>query len=179
MVDTPDSIDDLLAQFPDNSTGSITPQNMRNFIETLRPRHGSFYFTTPVETVISVAATPTKALGTTTAVNLTGGFTMPANNRLLYTGVVDVHAHIASSMTLTTAGSNKIVGSTIAKNGTALAHSLCHRKVGTGTDEGAIAIHADAMLTNGDYLEIFLENETDTTNLTIEHGYLFVMGMVT
>ena len=49
--------------------------------------------------------------------------------------------------------------------------------IATGSDVGAIAAHADYMLTNGDYIEMFVTNETDTTAITIDNAYFFVMAM--
>lgn len=178
MVDTAKSITDLLASFPDNTTGLCTPQNLRDFVESFRPKYGSYYFTTPIETVIATVSTPVKALGTTTAVNLAGGFSMSTDNRLLYSGSVDVHAHIACSLSFTAAANNKKIGVMLAKNGAVIPHSLVYSTIGTGTYEGSTALHADVMLTSTDYLEIWIENSTDSVNATIQHGYLFALGMV-
>ena len=70
---------------------------------------GSFVFTSPVETPLA-AATPAKALGTTAAGPL-GDFTMPLNNRLLYTGLTTraFQINMALSAQKTTGGATDAI----------------------------------------------------------------------
>lgn len=177
MADTARTKAALAALLADNVTEQISPQDIRDFLETMHPSFGSLYVSTAAETTVSVAGTYVKAAGTTTSVNL-HRVTMPANNRLTYTGTPDIHAHIACSLSMTSINNNVTVGVGLAKNGTVLEHSKLNRRVGTGTDVGSTALHADAMMSTNDYLEIFISNETNTGNLQIEYGYLFFLGMM-
>ena len=178
MVDTARTKTALAAILADNTAGEISPQDVRDFLETMHPSFGSLHFSTAAETSIATQSVYVKAAGTTTSVNL-HRVTMPADNRLTYTGTPTIHAHIACSLSMTAAGNNKLIGLGIAKNGTVLTHSIVQRQVGTGADVGSTALHADVSLATNDYLELWVSNETDTVNLTIELGYLFFLAMMT
>ena len=92
-------------------------------------------------------------------------------------------SHIAASVSFTVGANNKLISLRIVKNGTPAAAdavaSTQDRKVGTGADVGSTAVHADMMLTNGDYIELWVTNETDTTSVTVEHLYLFGLAIRT
>jgi hypothetical protein len=169
---------ELQTLFADNTAGAISPQDLRDFLDSVTPKYGSLYYSTPAATTIAVAGTYYKAAGTTTALNL-NEFTMPANNRLTYTGTTDVHLHIAYSLSCTCSGNTQVLGFSLAKNGTNIAESKLTRKVGTGSDVGAVALHWDLTVSTNDYIELFVTNETSTATITIEQGYLFAMTMIT
>lgn len=177
MADTQRTKSALATLFADNSNGDISAQDLRDFLESAHFSFGSFYISSSAATTPAGAGTYLKALGTTTSVSL-HRFTMPANNRLTYTGTPDVHAHIAVSVSMTTAANNKVIGIGVAKNGTMLEHSKLQRKVSTAGDIGSTALHADASLSTNDYLEIWIANITDTTDVTLDLGYCFAMGML-
>ena len=179
MVDTPRSLSQLLTSlFVDSQpAGSITPQDMRDLIVSLRAPFGGLYISAPAATTIATPGTMVKAAGTSLATSLRE-MTMPENNRLTYTGVPDRHFHIVASASMTGMGTNDNISVAIAKNDTVLDHSKLTRFVGTGSDQGSVAGHADAILATNDYLEIFLTNEDAAANVTLEQGYLFAMGMI-
>ena len=176
MADTERTLAAMLVLGADNTTGDISPQDYRDGLVSVSPSFGSMYFSTPAATTPAGAGTYLKALGTTTSVNL-GGFTMPASNKLLYTGTPDIHVHCACSISMTCASTNKILGFKIAKNGSVFDHSEVHRKVATGSDIGSTALHSDFAMSTNDYVELFLANITDTNTVTIEFGYVFCLGM--
>ena len=71
----------------------------------------------------------------------------------------------------------------IVKNGDyteadAVASEVDH-KTGTGTDIVSTAIHYDTMMSTNDYLEVWVRNETSATTVTLNHMYLFALGMIT
>lgn len=176
MAETQRSLSALLTLLADNTSGDISPEDLRDVVETVRPRFGGLYLTSASATVIGSSGTMVKAAGTTTSTVL-NDFTMPTDNRLQYNGVADVHAHIAASCSFTSSVSNTVAALGILKNGTLLPSSRIERKLGTGSDVGAVALHTDAMLTNGDYLELAVELVTATGNVTVSLGYLFAMTM--
>ena len=130
--------------------------------------HGGMYVSTAVETVISVQSTPTKALGTTTVSAYLEDFEMSANNRLTYLGRQTSHFHVAVALSMTSAANIQVTSMTIGKNGTSLPETEIQRKIGTGTDVGAVAVVGLVELAKDDYLEMFVANETSTGNLTVE-----------
>ena len=63
------------------------------------------------------------------------------------------------------------------KNVTTPLPAQVKRKVGTGADLGAASVHADAVLSENDYVELKVANTTSISNITLENAYCFVMGM--
>lgn len=181
MADTRRSLTALQALLADNNTGAISPQDVRDLLVSAAPPYGSIYLSSSSETSIGGIGTWTKAAGTTTSTNLKE-FTMPASNRLTYTGTPDVHVHVAVSVSMTSASNNQTVGLRIGKNGSAAGTdavaSEVRRFVSTGADIGSTAIHFDTMMSTNDYLELFVANHTSTGNLTIGYMYFFALGML-
>ncbi len=127
---------------------------------------GNFYISTPAVTSFSAINTPTKVLGTTTSSDLFR-VALPANNRLTYTGTKTKRFLVICSLSLTASANNKIFSLYIAKNGVILPESKQSRKLATGTDQGAMALSCVAELTTNDYLEVWVENNTDNTSMTV------------
>ena len=176
MVDTARTLSELQTLLADNTVGGISPQDLRDFLVSMKPPYGSFYRNAASATTVSVAGTYYKAAGTTTAGSLYL-MDMPADNRLRYTGTPTMHFHVAVSTSFTTAGSNETIGLKVAKNGTVIDSSVCRRRVTSGSDIGSTAVHIDASLATNDYLELFVTNETNTSTVTIDEVYFFALGM--
>ena len=105
MADTARTKTALAALFADNSTGNISPQDLRDFLETMHPAFASMYVSAAAETTIS-DANWTKAAGTTTDVSLhrfDGKTALSVDNRLKYTGSPDIHIHGVVSFSSTIA----------------------------------------------------------------------------
>lgn len=118
-------------------------------------------------TVISAVNTPTKVLGTTTANAINQKFTH-SNNRATYSGelVKDFQVTAVASLFGST---NRVIGMYVAKNGTVISDSEMYATTsGTGRAE-SITVQTITELVNGDYLEIWIENSTDATNVTVEY----------
>lgn len=141
---------------------------------------GEMYITASAETTIDAQNTPKLAAGTYAAgPDLTAkGWTVSAAGRLTYTGTENIFAHIAASFSMTAAGNNKLLSVYVAKNGTVLTASRMRRLVGTGADEGTGAVHAACDMVTDDYLEFYVENNTDAVNMTLTLGNMFAMGMM-
>lgn len=109
---------------------------------------------------------------------------MPASNRLRYIGADSRHMHIAVSIMMTAATNNQITRWRVAHyddSGTSLTTNVAsevQRKVGTATDIGSTALHADLMMDQNDYLELHVANGTGTSNITCDLMYLFALGML-
>lgn len=177
MAETQRTLADLISRLADNATGDVSPEDVRDIVETIRPRFGGLFITSAAPTLPSGVGVMTKASGTTTATNL-HGFTMPASNRLQYNGTVAVHGHIALSVSmLSPSANNQYVRIGIAKNGVVEASSILERKIANAADVGATALHTDVVMNPGDYLEIFLANDTSTNTIQLAYGYLFCMTM--
>lgn len=181
MSDTSRSLSAILALFADNSTGNISAQDLRDFVVSIFPGEGSMYVTSSAATTISVATTYYKAAGTTTAITTTN-FDMPANNRIRYTGASDIQATVTATISMTCASSNQVVGFKLYKyddsagSGAVVDSSIVRRKVGTGSDIGALAISGDVSLSTNDYLELHVTNETSTGSVMVDQMYFAARG---
>ena len=178
MADAPRTIADLIANlFQDGqANGSISEQDMRDLILTFVPSIGGIYFSTPVETVIATVSTKVLALGATTLISLAHDIDMPTNNRIRYTGPNPRHFSVDVALSTTAAGNNKLIEYQLCKNGVLLPETLMKRTHGTGSQHGALAITTNLHMENGDYLELWVSNESDNTNLTIENGTINLSG---
>jgi len=177
MVQTQRSVTALYAVLPDNTAGDISPEDVRDIVETLRNGHGELSTDTPAETSIAVAGTYVKAAGTTTLSPFNHNWTMPQDNRLTYGGTADRVVHLALSVSFTSAGNNKNIRMRIAKNGVTVASSEVQRFVATGADVGSTALHHFDNVTPTDFFELWVTNMTDTVNLTVEQFNMFIMDM--
>jgi hypothetical protein len=127
---------------------------------------GNCYIATPVATAFTAANTPTKILGTTTATNLFR-VTSPTSNRLTYTGR-KVQSFLVTCALSFTGGNNTNYSFYVSKNGVKLPESEMFTKMNSNGDEQACPITCTVSLNPGDYLEVWAENNTNTTSMTVE-----------
>jgi hypothetical protein len=181
MVDTQRSLSSLLSVLADNTTEQISPQDIRDVVETLRNGHGEIYVSSSAPTSIATSDSFVKASGTTTLSSNSHNWTMPTDNRLTYGGTADRVVHIACSLSMTAASNQKLIRVAIAKTGAVLTGSEVQRFVSTGADVGSTALHAFTDVSAGDYIEVFVANGTSGGDLdcTVTHMNLFVMDMAT
>ncbi|MGQ3015336.1 MAG: hypothetical protein ACT6QS_16605 [Flavobacteriales bacterium] len=128
---------------------------------------GNFYISAPGSTTFAAINTPVKIIGTTTAANLFR-MTMPANNRLTYTGTKTRRFQVICSLSITAASNNKVFSFFLARNGTTLAESRQFLRLGTGADRGSVTLSCTVQLAANDYVEVWAANNTDTTPLSVE-----------
>lgn len=153
---------DLFAQI---DTGTVSP---------LIPKFGSLsMINNLVKTSILAQNTPAKIAGST-SVNATRQFSMPANNRLQYDGTSTAWALILIQTSWASDVANKTQGPVVAVNGTPLASSANNEDASNVFRQatGAMAIFR---LSPGDYVEAFVENLTDGTDVTVRNLQLIVI----
>lgn len=141
---------------------------------------GELYADTNVTaTVISVTQTWTKAVfGSTTAGRLVS-FTHTTPNRLVCTSTMARVYHIGATITLSPASNLDInwhLG--IFKNGTLVPGSVTGVHSITSGHEYSTAIHCMAQMTNTDYIEIYVLNNTSPSivDCTVSCANLFAIG---
>ncbi len=125
--------------------------------------YGGFYVSSAAATGNITAATYVLLGGTTTAFAL-NHFTHATPNRLTYTGTSTKVFDVVCSISFTSSQSNEIARFRVAKNGTADPNSEVGRKLGTGTDLGALALVHEISLATNDYIEIFATLDVSTTD---------------
>ena len=145
---------------------------------------GGFYFTTTSVTTINSSGVYVKAAGTTTITNQSSDVDdNSVSNRMRYTGTSMRHFHVVAQASVDlTLGTNQDIGIQVwryddsAAAGALLAHSEAHTTI-PGTSVVQITTHADAMLDTDDYLELHVANHTNSNNVMVQYGYMFMMGM--
>jgi hypothetical protein len=116
-------------------------------------------------TVIASSGVAYKILGTTTSQSITQKFTN-TNNRATFTGAIS-RAFKVSCVLSCTSGNNNQIGCYIAKNGTVAGETEMYITTnGAGRAEAA-KVQGVFELNTNDYLEIFVENSTASTNITV------------
>lgn len=182
MADTARTIAAMASLLADNSSGAISAQDIRDLMETLHPGHGELYVSSASATSFSDSTTYVPAAGTWTLSS--GGHNWDesaGNGKLTYTGTPNRVCHIASSFSIISSANSQVIYTAIAKNGSNITPSIVSRKIGTGADVGAVALHATTTVSTGDYLTVQLRNSswTSAQTVTLNEGNLFVMSMPT
>ncbi len=128
---------------------------------------GNYYMTNNATvTPIASAGVEYKIEGTTTPKAINQKFTH-TNNRLTYTGGLDREFQISATVSFTS-GNNKVIGLYINKNGTIISDSEMYATTsGSGRAE-SIHVQTVLPLTANDYIELWIENDTDATDVTVE-----------
>lgn len=186
MADTKRSLSQLLTQlFQDGQSEGISAQDIRDLVVSLQPAHADCYVTTPAASVVTVAGTYVKGAGTTTFHDDSLGFDAGGeSNRLRYTGMIECHACIRGSVSLTCNQNNRIIGLKIyhydasAGTGSVLAKGNIRQAIGTGSDVISMPIDSDVHLDTNDYIEIWVTDETGASSVTLNQMYLSATGVL-
>lgn len=123
------------------------------------------------ETVIAAASTPVKVAGTWT-LQRESKITCDTTGRCTLDSERDVAVPIDTSLSIDVAsGSNKSINLYLAKNGTVITDSKKNVKISAGSPVSAAILWQDNLSEN-DYIETFVENDTDTVNVIVTNGSL-------
>ena len=186
MVDTSRTVSDLVTNlFQDGqSAGAITPQDMRDLIESMQTKQGSIYVSTPSSTSIAGAGTFVEGAGTFTlsTAPTASEFDMNTNVRLRYTGTPTVNCLFMASVSLEidTAVIDKELALQLHKNGTIITGSTVYGfSPATTVNSVNLTTFAYASMATNDYVSIFVANIDSTDNFTIRKGNLFGHSLVT
>lgn len=125
------------------------------------------------ETVISFASTPVKVLGTWVA-ERQSQFTVDTTGRITYVGERPLTVPIDVVTTINSAGgTNKDIEIYVALNGSVIPNSGKTNRVGQN-DPKSTTVMWQLTLNQNDFLEVFVENDTDTVNLVVSDAILRV-----
>tara|TARA_R110002167_G_scaffold93122_2_gene249817 strand:+ start:15493 stop:16716 length:1224 start_codon:yes stop_codon:yes gene_type:complete len=149
-------------QFDDNKSRFVANTGVINSAS-----FGSYTITgSSTETVIALADTPVKVLGTSVNSAITQRFTH-SDNRMTYVGAIQRDFSVACAVSATS-GNNKTLGLLVAKNGVVVAETESITTTsGNGRAEG-VSVQGVLEMTTDDYIEIWVQNTTDAANVTIE-----------
>jgi hypothetical protein len=118
-----------------------------------------------VTDVISTAV-PLKVAGTTTGSAITQKFSL-TNNRATYTGGITRDFKITAVASLTASAQSLQIGFYVAKNGAVLNESEMYITTNASARAESVAIQTITELVPNDYVEIFVENDTNNTDVTV------------
>jgi hypothetical protein len=117
------------------------------------------------ETVIAIAGTPVKMVGTWTDEGSSRFTVTPVGGRMTYNDERPSRLPISATLSVATAtGGTKQVSACVAINGTAIAASKIETTA-SSSQAGTITIFWQHEFQTNDYAEVWLSNETDTVNV--------------
>lgn len=170
MVDTIRTPAQILALFADNTTGDISPQDLRDFVVST----GVFglIYVSDGSTPQSVSSTPAKVTAFDTNSSLASGITEDqANARLTLgtnaDGTFVVFAPISFSGT-----ANKVATFEIYKGGIATGFKAT-RTISSGGSVGSTVVFGLVSASAGDNLELYVSTATDGNSITVTQAALF------
>lgn len=180
MAETPKVLSALLAQLPDNTTGAISAEDLRDVVVSLFPSRGQIDLTTPAATSFSGANVWTKLAGTTALDGTLGqdGFSQVANNELRATKAVNQVLLCVANIEASCASNNKVFGFTFAKNGTSIGTFHVSQRFDTGGSNYSVSFSALIPTVANDIISVYARNETDTTALTASNITLSAVGFI-
>lgn len=124
-------------------------------------------------TAIAVAGTPVKLAGTWTEEHASH-FSADATGKITYTGIKNDHFDVTFSFTGDpVSGTNKDIKYYLFLNGVEITNSAAGANISNG-DPKRVTLIWRIGLTTGDYLEAFVENNTDTVNVLVTDAVLRV-----
>lgn len=135
----------------------------------------SYIATAGIAVTALTTDTPAKVAGTTT-LSLANDFTMPSNNRYLYTGTRTRICEISASMSCEINAAGTLVHFYVYKNDSPLAGLDIDRHLANSSDHGACSFAGLVSLSKGDYLEIWTEASGDS-NLTVDHLSVVILSI--
>lgn len=184
MADTPRTLAQLLALAPDNTSGLISPQDLRDMLVSLYPSRGQFELATggATATTFSGANVYTSVKGTTqidTTV-CTTCVTMPGNGQLAFTKAVEQVALVNATLEVLPSANNQRYTFTFAVNGTPKANLAYTAYYGNlGGNPAAVFLSGLVRIAAGDVLSVVVRNDTDTHALTAQTFTVSAIGVIT
>jgi hypothetical protein len=109
-----------------------------------------------------------KIAGTTTAASINQRFTH-SNNRATYVGALTRAFKVSAVASVTSATANKQIGFYVAKNGAVLPDSEMYVTTNANNRAESVAVQTIVSLATNDYIEIYVENDTDNTDVTVTY----------
>jgi len=178
MADTIRTESDLLTNLFQNgqSANSITAQDMRDLIVSMRPGFGEAAMqSNATATTISISGTYYKVAGTTALSGSEYLFDDDSStaNRLRYTGASEKLVHVTAAISFESASNNQQISfkaylyDDSGASGALIDDSRVTVYVGNASQAHSAAIACHAIMDTNDYIQIHVTNETSTANVTV------------
>ena len=196
MADTSRTVTDMASNlFQDSqAAGSITPQDLRDFLETCQVKQGSIYVSTAGATTIAGQANVTaNSLTNMVAVETAATFTlstaptanesdMNTDGQLRYTGTPTTNVFFTASVMLeiVTSAVSKEMVMAVTKNGTIVTGAKTGGMSPSVTvNSTPMSIAGYASMATNDYLNLWVGNVDSTDNLVARMAQLTAHSLVT
>jgi len=196
MADTSRTVTDMASNlFQDSqAAGSITPQDLRDFVETCQTKQGSIYVSTAGATTIAGAANvspssltnmvaiETAATFTLSTAPTANEFDMNTDGQLRYTGTPTTNVFFTASVMLeiVTSGVDLELVMAVTKGGTivtgAKTGGFCPRVT---TNSVPLSVSGFTSMATNDYINIFVGNVDSTVNVVARMAQLTAFSLVT
>jgi hypothetical protein len=180
MTQNPKVLSALLAQLPDNTTGDISAEDIRDVVVSLFPSRGQLDLTASAQTTFASTNVYYKLAGTTALDTSLGqdGFSQVSNNEMRATKAVNQVLLVTANVELVCASNNKSYGITIAKNGTPLSNVHVSAILSDSNEGYGFSVTALIPTAQNDTISIYIRNETDTTAVTATSLALSAIGFI-
>ena len=162
---------------PDIHENETNPHNTTAEKLDISKAYGDLYISSTSTAETSYTSQVYTLISGTTTSNLLRDFTMPQDNRLTYTGMDNtIYVHCHASISFTVAANNVQLRFSFYKNGIIVSDSekyIQYYKSDT-SKKAHIIISSLVSLETGDYLEVYVKNQTGGSNMTA-HKMNFVI----
>ena len=196
MADTSRTVSDMASNlFQDSqAAGAITPQDLRDFVETCQTKQGSIYVSTAGATTIAgqanvtpnsltnMVAVETAATFTLSTAPTANEFDMNTDGQLRYTGTPTTNVFFTASVMLeiVTSGVDLELVMAVTKGGTivtgAKTGGFCPRVT---TNSVPMSVSGFTSMATNDYINIFVGNVDSTVNVVARMAQLTAFSLVT
>lgn len=179
MADTPRTVAALQALFANNTSGDISPQDLRDFLVSALGECGGIYIDEGVTSLTGISATPKKNTLFNTAQGYNGvqkgNVTVDKANSKITVGTTGTYRIFHG---LSFVGSlNKTFHFEVYKNGSPLDNVSLRTEVQTTTVQAAAA-SGIVDLVVGDVLEVYVDSPDGGTSITVQEEQLNVDRVV-
>lgn len=181
MTQTPKVLSALLAELPDNTSGDISPEDIRDVVVSLFPSRGQIYHTSNGTSTFTGTGTyrqvvVTTALDTTIC---TSCVSQPSNGTLKLLKDVEQVALVNATLEVLPASNNQRYTFTFAKNGTAMPELAYTAYFGNlGGNPAGIFLSGLMAMTYNDELSVLVKNETSTASLICSQFTMSLIGFI-
>jgi hypothetical protein len=183
MAQTPRTLAELLALLPDNTTGLIGAEDIRDLLVSLYPSRGEIGLTgAPVATTFANTTDFVKVAGAT-AIDpdvCSTCVTMPASATIQLTKPVAQVVLLNASLAVLPAANNKQYSFTFAKNGTPILALKVSQFFGPNLQgrPAGLFLSGLASASNGDTFSVVVRSDSDTTAITASTLTFSVLGFI-
>lgn len=155
MADTIRTLTALLALLADNTTGDISPQDIRDMLVSVHGVYGGIYIADGSTAQTGIDTTPTKMTGWTTNAISAGTTPDQANNEI----VVGTDGVYVVFMTMSFSGSVNTTFEGHLRINDDESYAGLHRKLSAGGDVGSAPLIGLVLLSEDDELSIYIESD--------------------